>query len=69
MAIYAKQADQIVLVMSKAEANALLALATYAVDLEKVETKNHSVIEAQRRAFTALETACNPSSRSGAAIQ
>lgn len=69
MAAYVKQADQVVLILSKAEANALLSLAAYAVDEEAVETRNHSVIEAQRRAFKALEIACEPGSRSGAAIQ
>ena len=69
MAAYVKQGEQIVLLLSKAEATALLSLAAWAVDSEAVETKNHSVIEAQRRAFKALEIACEPSSRSGAAIK
>jgi len=68
MAAYVKQSDQVVLILSKAEANALLSLAAYAVDEEAVETKNHSVVEAQRRAFQALEVACQPGSRMGAAI-
>lgn len=68
MSAYVKQGDQIVLLLSKAEAKALLSLAAYAVDEEAVETRNHAVIEAQRRAFKALEIACEPSSRSGAAI-
>jgi len=68
MSAYVKQGDQVVLLLSRAEANALLSLAAYAVDREEVETKNHSVIEAQRRAFRALEIACDAGSRSGAAI-
>ena len=69
MAAYVKQADQVVLIMSKAEAIALLNLAAYAVDKGVKLSTNNSVVEAQDRAFRALDVACNPGSRSGAAIQ
>ena len=69
MAAYVKQADHVVLILSKAEAKALLDLATWAFDRGAVLSKNNSVVEAQDRAFKALDVACNPGSRSGAAIQ
>ena len=68
MSAYVKQADQVVLLLSKAEAQALLTLATYALDRGAVLSKNISVVEAQDRAFRALSVACERSSRSGAAI-
>jgi len=69
MAAYVKQADQVVLIMSKEEATALLNLASYAIDKGVKLSTNNSVLEAQDRAFRALDVACNQGSRSGAAIQ
>jgi hypothetical protein len=69
MAAYVKQAEQIVLIFSKAEANALLDLALVGADRMGQNPVNGSTADARIRSVKALEVACTPSSRSGAAIQ
>ena len=69
MAAYVKHGDQIVLSLSKGEASALLALVIVGERTAARHTANHSVVAARDRAVKALETACEPGSRSGAAIQ
>ena len=72
MAAYVKQGDNIVLLLSKAEANALcdFGAAAFLRECEEGATKRNPMTEAAfDRAWRALETACEPSSRSGAAIQ
>lgn len=68
MAAYVKQADQVVLILSKAEANALRDMAEFA-DAHCPPRPNNSTAEARSRAYRAICTACEPGSRSGAAIQ
>lgn len=69
MAAYVKHGDQIVLSLSKGEAAALLELALNGEDRAATNSCNPSVSSARNRAVRALETACQPGSRSGAAIQ
>ena len=75
MAAYVKQADQVVLILSKAEAtafNEFIGFMQEWVDQEEVEIPprvNHEKEKARDRAIRALDVACNPGSRSGAAIQ
>lgn len=68
MAAYVKQADQVVLILTKAEASALRELALRGKSEEQIEPLNPSTESAQDRAFRTLEIACEPGSRSGAAI-
>lgn len=70
MAAYVKQADQVVLIMSKAEANALSDLVRYAqTESEFGKPVNVARAAAEDRAVRALAAAVAPGSRSGAAIQ
>jgi len=73
MAAYVKQADQVVLILSKAEATALNDRLMRTQEEAEIsfglEPSNNSTAAALDRARRALDTACNPSSRSGAAIQ
>lgn len=69
MAAYVKHGDQVVLSLSKGEAAALLELALAAEDRAARHSVNPMVAAARNRAVRALETACQPGSRSGAAIQ
>lgn len=69
MAAYVKQGDQIVLLLSRAEAQALRDLALYAEHALADDVINKQTKLAADRASRALSIACEPSSRSGAAIQ
>lgn len=70
MAAYVKHGDQIVLALSKGEAAALLDVVLAGEEeLARRPAPNNSVSAARNRAVRALETACEASSRSGAAIQ
>ncbi len=69
MAAYVKQADQVALILSKAEASALLELALNGEDKAATEAVNNSTASARNRAVRALEVACNPGSRVGAAYE
>lgn len=68
MAAYVKHGDQIVLSFTKGEASALLEVVTLGEGRAIESAKNPSVAAARYRAIRALETACEPGSRSGAAI-
>lgn len=73
MAAYVKQHDQIVLILSKAEASALNDRILRTQDGWKVAAdafpQNGMKASALDRAQRALSVACEPGSRSGAAIQ
>ena len=67
MSVYAKQGDNVVLLLSRAEANALLAH-VYDDAESREKLKNGRTQEALQRAMKALTCACEPASRSGAAF-
>lgn len=67
MAAYVKNAEQVVLALSRAEARALLAAALRS-ESAQVEPLNGATQAARSRALRALELACSTSSRSGAEI-
>lgn len=75
MAAYVKQADQVVLILTKAEATALRDLMTFAHDYaRKIEHSRGQpvtgqVAHARERACRALSIACEPGSRPGASIK
>ena len=69
MAAYVKQADQICLALSKAEAEALCAVVHAHLDQRSSGPKNPSVASAEERAVRALETSVQRGSRMGAAFQ
>jgi hypothetical protein len=73
MAAYVKQQDQIVLILSKAEATALNERIRItdgdAQEVYDAMPLNTSTAAALDRAQRALSVACEPGSRSGAAIQ
>lgn len=73
MAAYVKQADQVVLILTKAEAtalnNRLVEADQSCEDEELAEPINNSTAAALDRARRALSVACEPGSRSGASIQ
>lgn len=69
MSAYVKHGDQVVLIFSKAEANALLDVVVAGDDSLSEIPANGATIDARRRAVRAVETACEKSSRTGAAIQ
>lgn len=68
MAAYVKQADQVVLIFSHAEAVALRDLALYAEQATAQEPVNNATKAARDRATRAISIACERASRSGAAI-
>ena len=69
MAAYVKQADQICLALSKAEAEALCAVVHAQLERRASGPKNPSVASAEDRAIRALETSLQTGSRMGAAFQ
>lgn len=73
MAAYVKQADQFVILFSKAEAKALcdfIRRAKVTIDRDfETDELNNSTAAALNRAIRTVETVCEPGSRSGAAIQ
>lgn len=69
MAAYLKQADQVVLILSKAEANALFHLAEIGQIKDGQRAVNGATREVRDRAFRAISTATTPGSRSGARIE
>ena len=73
MAAYVKQQDQVVLILSKAEALALKDRLDRTQEgwdvVVELFPSNNSTAAALDRAQRALAVACEPSSRSGAAIQ
>ena len=68
MAAYAKQGENIVLLLSLGEAMALRDAAQYADESGYFKNQNNSQAKARARATRALEVACERSSRSGARI-
>lgn len=68
MATYAKSGDVIAIVLSKAEANALMRLAETGDSHTNKSRMNGSQRDAMDRALRTITIACTPGSRSGAAI-
>lgn len=69
MSAYAKIGDHVVLALTLAEAQALLKLVEYGVSwrMATADKLGNSVqLAAEERAVRALETSCQPGSRSGA---
>ncbi len=69
MAAYVKQADQVALIFSKAEANALNDLVQWALARRRDTPQNNMTASAEERAVRAVETACMTGSRMGASFQ
>lgn len=69
MAAYVKQSDQVVLILSLAEANALFDMAETGKIADDHKVFNGSTQEVRNRAFRAISTATTPGSRSGARIE
>ena len=68
MSAYVKNGDQLIICLSKAEANALLGVVQQGLALREQSPRNGMTVEAERKAIRALETVCQPGSRMGASF-